>query len=273
MKCKHCELEGKQSNVFDMGSSTTLLSYTPFYDAEGQYHNHNPNRITHGYMCSNQHRRTEQSIEPCINEKCNYGKSQIHMKKCKCTYTHNDTVADAIAHFKSQCFCLDDAFIATNARLKAKPEWMPTRATDDSAAWDVRFIAEKEGQSKTIYPNEQFKIDLGFKLEMPHTLCAKLLIRSGLGTKHYLRIANNEGLIESDYQDNLLLTLHNYSGTNIGIMRDNTIKQTPYTLKDGERVAQIKFEPSAKGIAQLFGYDLKEVLAKRTGGHGSTGKL
>lgn len=74
MKCKTCELEGKQSNVFSAAFRTTLLSHTSFYDKEGQYHNHNPNIIIKGYVCSNQHQWTEQSIEPCINEKCNYGK-------------------------------------------------------------------------------------------------------------------------------------------------------------------------------------------------------
>ena len=56
MICPTCEKEGEKSKVYSQGGSSTLLGYSPFYDEEGRYHNHDPNRTTAYYECSRGHR-------------------------------------------------------------------------------------------------------------------------------------------------------------------------------------------------------------------------
>ena len=55
MICPVCEKMGLKSKVFSNGSSVTLMGYSPYYDEDGQFHNHDPNRITMDYHCSNDH--------------------------------------------------------------------------------------------------------------------------------------------------------------------------------------------------------------------------
>lgn len=180
-------------------------------------------------------------------------------------------------------FWLEDAFIPTNPRLIANPQWMPSPATDGSTGYDVRYIAEKEGAPLIIYETETQPIDLGFKLELPSNLCVFLLPRSGTGINGHLILGNTVGVIDSDYPDNLKAALYRYD-SNI----ENFDKTPIFTkeivnesgdyrvlsgtrINDGDRIAQIVFMPSRYGICELFGYRTKPVTTKRTGGLGSTG--
>jgi hypothetical protein len=65
MKCPECRAKGVKSTVSVLGTSVTLLSYTPYYDAEGVFHRHDPNTQTSGYRCSNGHHWSEKSLSPC----------------------------------------------------------------------------------------------------------------------------------------------------------------------------------------------------------------
>lgn len=72
MICKECKEQGLKSTVTSMGSGSTLLGWNPFYDEEGVFHSHNPNRITDYYKCSNRHHFSVVGKAPCPN--CDYGK-------------------------------------------------------------------------------------------------------------------------------------------------------------------------------------------------------
>ena len=155
-------------------------------------------------------------------------------------------------------YIIDNAFLATSERLKANPQWMPSRATNDSVGFDVRYIAPVENAGIVVYRHQSVRIDLGFKLDMPEEMGAELLIRSSLGYDYHLMLSNTIGLIDADYNDNVKLSIYNYGNQ-------------PYPIQDGERIAQIVFIPSAKGMAKLFGWGLKPVTTERQGGFGSTG--
>ena len=75
MKCAECETLGKRSRVVVGGSRTTLLGYSPYYDEEGLYHNHDPNTITTEYCCSEGHvweRRSKRQCPSCSYPEVGY---------------------------------------------------------------------------------------------------------------------------------------------------------------------------------------------------------
>lgn len=71
MKCPTCVAEGKKSRVEIGRTSRTCLGHSPFYDEDGKYHNHDPNRSTTQYHCSNGHAWQDVSYTECW---CGYGK-------------------------------------------------------------------------------------------------------------------------------------------------------------------------------------------------------
>lgn len=64
MKCPECEQNGDVSKLFAVGETKTMLGWNPYYDEEGVYHAHDPNRTTVHYRCSNGHSFTGQPIRP-----------------------------------------------------------------------------------------------------------------------------------------------------------------------------------------------------------------
>jgi hypothetical protein len=55
--CQECAARGvTPGRIEDLGGMSTLMSYPAFYDGEGKRHDHNTNRFTCGFRCSNGHR-------------------------------------------------------------------------------------------------------------------------------------------------------------------------------------------------------------------------
>ena len=71
MKCPECVKDGERSIVRDLGGSTTLLGWSPFWDEDGVHHSHDPNRHSNQYSCSRGHTWTEGFYPQCAN--CDYG--------------------------------------------------------------------------------------------------------------------------------------------------------------------------------------------------------
>ena len=65
MICSECKEQGLKSKVYPGTSSATLMWCPPFYDEEGNFHNHDANTITSEYSCSNGHSWTESSHGTC----------------------------------------------------------------------------------------------------------------------------------------------------------------------------------------------------------------
>lgn len=72
MKCIKCVEQGLKSKLYNLGSSITLMGWSPYFDEEGIYHNHNPNTRTTTYECSNGHYFNVAGHDKCPN--CDYGR-------------------------------------------------------------------------------------------------------------------------------------------------------------------------------------------------------
>lgn len=132
---------------------------------------------------------------------------------------------------------------------------LPTYATNGSAGLDLRACIDAP---LCLKPDQTELIPTGIAIHIADPrLCAMLLPRSGLGHKHGIVLGNLVGLIDSDYQGQLFISIWNRS-------------QTEFKLNPLERIAQLVVVP----VVQV-GFTLVDEFADsaRGGdGFGSTGK-
>ena len=148
---------------------------------------------------------------------------------------------------------MDDLFIERKfARVKGY-EWveLPQRKTAKSAGYDIAAAEEVVCQ-----PHEITVINTGLKVYMPTFEFLALYVRSSVGIKKGLMMANSVGIIDADYVDNPDNEGH------ICVALYNTMP-TPITIKKGERIAQGVFQP-------FYIEDNDYADGERIGGIGST---
>jgi dUTP pyrophosphatase len=137
-------------------------------------------------------------------------------------------------------------------RLK---ENLPEYATPGAAGLDLRAATEDH---LTIQPGETKLVPTGIAIHLDDpSLAAMILPRSGLGHKHGIVLGNLVGLIDSDYQGQLFVSVWNRG-------------QEPFQLAPLERIAQMVIVPVVQvgfNVVDEFG------LSQRgEGGFGSTGR-
>ena len=135
-------------------------------------------------------------------------------------------------------------------------EWpMPTYATTGSAGLDLRACVEEAIQ---IEPGQTVLVKTGMAIYIEDTNFAGLVLpRSGLGHKHGIVLGNLVGLIDSDYQGELMVSVWNRG-------------QTTFTLEPGERLAQYVLVPVVQ--AQFDIVNEFEATERGAGGFGHTGR-
>ena len=105
---------------------------------------------------------------------------------------------------------------------------LPAYATDGSAGVDLRACIDAP---LTVAPNEVHLISSGLAIHLEDRgLAAVVLPRSGLGHRHGIVLGNLVGLIDSDYQGPVYVSVWNRGAE-------------PYTVQPGERIAQMVFVP------------------------------
>lgn len=132
---------------------------------------------------------------------------------------------------------------------------LPNYATEGSAGMDLRAILDEPLEIK---PGETHLLPTGIAIHISDpTLAAILLPRSGLGHKHGIVLGNLVGLIDSDYQGQLMVSCWNRG--------DKT-----FVVEAGERIAQMVIVPVIQPEFHIV--DEFEESQRGTGGFGSTGK-
>ncbi|MFB3077717.1 MAG: dUTP diphosphatase [Lysobacterales bacterium] len=133
---------------------------------------------------------------------------------------------------------------------------LPKYATSGSAGMDVRACLD---DPLTLGPGETALIPSGFAVHIADPqLAAVLLPRSGLGHKHGLVLGNLVGLIDSDYQGEVLVSCWNRG-------------KAPFTIHPGERIAQLVFVPMVRAAFEIV--DRFEESTRGAGGFGHTGRV
>ena len=134
-------------------------------------------------------------------------------------------------------------------------EQLPAYATEGSAGLDLRACIDAP---LTIEPGQTHLIPTGLAIHIADPgYAAMILPRSGMGHKHGIVLGNLVGLIDSDYQGQLMVSTWNRG-------------QTAFTLNPMERLAQLVIVP----VLQV-GFNVVEEFERSergAGGFGSTGK-
>ena len=106
---------------------------------------------------------------------------------------------------------------------------VPLRATTGAAGMDLYAV-----NSGRITPGEVVRFGLGIAFEFPEGRYAELFVRSSLGAKTHVRIANGTGIIDGDYRGEVAAYLHNFGKKTVQITEGDRIVQL--VVKRLERV-------------------------------------
>jgi dUTP pyrophosphatase len=160
--------------------------------------------------------------------------------------------------------------------FKIYPEAVaPLYATEGSACFDlsaclcednivIGYTEYNEGlyarvanQKITIYPGERLLVPTGLILGIPENYSVRIHPRSGLSYKKGIALANCEGVIDSDYCEQLFVLLTN-------------ISKSPFIVTHGDRIAQGELQKVI--VASITETNVApSPTTSRSGGFGSTG--
>jgi dUTP pyrophosphatase len=133
---------------------------------------------------------------------------------------------------------------------------LPAYATPGSAGLDLRACVD---EAVTLQPNAWQLIPTGIAIHLRDpNFAAMILPRSGLGHKHGIVLGNLVGLIDSDYQGQLMVSAWNRSAT-------------AFTIEPMERIAQMVIVPVVQPQFNIV-TEFAAESERGTGGYGSTGK-
>jgi dUTP pyrophosphatase len=132
---------------------------------------------------------------------------------------------------------------------------LPAYATGGSAGLDLRACID---EPMTLRPGDSALIPSGLAIHLGDPGLAAIVIpRSGLGHKHGIVLGNLVGLIDSDYQGQVLVSCWNRG-------------KEPFVVNPLERIAQLVVVPVVQVALNVV--DAFEESARGAGGFGSTGK-
>jgi len=132
---------------------------------------------------------------------------------------------------------------------------LPKRATSGSAGLDLRACID---QAIDLAPGATELIPTGIAIHLADPGLAALIVpRSGLGHRHGIVLGNLVGLIDSDYQGELLISCWNRG-------------QKPFRIEPGERIAQLVVVPVVPVEFEVV--ESFEQSRRGAGGFGHTGR-
>lgn len=132
---------------------------------------------------------------------------------------------------------------------------LPAYATPGSAGLDLRACLD---EAAILQPGDTLLVPTGLAVHLSNPdYAAMLLPRSGLGHKQGIVLGNLVGLIDSDYQGELKVSVWNRS-------------QTAFTIEPMERIAQMVIVPVIQAAFKVV--DEFAASERGEGGFGSTGK-
>jgi dUTP pyrophosphatase len=133
---------------------------------------------------------------------------------------------------------------------------LPAYETALSAGMDLR-AAVPEDEPMVVAPGQRVLAPTGLTIALPAGYEAQVRPRSGLALKHGVTCLNTPGTIDADYRGEVKVILIN-------------LGPEPFTIKRGERVAQMVIAPVTQGEWEAV--DVLSETARGAGGFGSTGR-
>ena len=135
-------------------------------------------------------------------------------------------------------------------------EQLPAYATPGSAGLDLRACLDAP---LALAPNDSQLVPTGMAIHLADPAYAAMILpRSGLGHKHGIVLGNLVGLIDSDYQGQLMVSAWNRSSV-------------AFTIEPMERIAQLVIVPVLQAQFNIV-QEFSAASERGEGGYGSTGK-
>lgn len=133
---------------------------------------------------------------------------------------------------------------------------LPAYATADSSGMDVCACIEKP---VTLGSGERFSFPTGLSMAVPPGFEVQVRPRSGLARDYGIIMVNAPGTVDADYRGEVHALLGN-------------IGDEPYTVQNGDRIAQIVVAPVARAVVDVVSsVDELGATERGAGGFGSTG--
>ncbi|MDI5919579.1 dUTP diphosphatase [Halomonas sp. LR5S13] len=134
-------------------------------------------------------------------------------------------------------------------------DYLPHYATQGAAGMDLRALLDAP---LTLAPGQCELVRTGLAIHIADpALAGMILPRSGLGHKHGIVLGNLVGLIDSDYQGELMISTWNRG-------------DAPFTIEPFERLAQYVLVPVVHADLQVV--EAFDTSRRGTGGFGSSGR-
>jgi dUTP pyrophosphatase len=133
------------------------------------------------------------------------------------------------------------------------PEAIPRYQSDGASGAD---LCAQLREDVVLQPGQRALIPTGLRLQIPRGLEGQVRPRSGLAARVGVTVLNTPGTIDSDYRGEVKVILIN-------------LGQEPYTVRNGERIAQLVFCPVVR--VDFRPEAIIEETTRGSGGFGSTG--
>ena len=133
---------------------------------------------------------------------------------------------------------------------------LPAYQSADAAGLDL-LAAVADEAPVTLGPGEHALIPTGVMIALPKGYEAQVRPRSGLAAKHGITVLNAPGTIDADYRGEVGVLLINHG-------------DAPFTVKRGERIAQMVIAPVAH--VELIAVGSLSDTDRGSGGFGSTSR-
>lgn len=132
---------------------------------------------------------------------------------------------------------------------------LPAYASAGAAGFDLQAHVDLP---ITLEPGERYLVPSGIAINLGDSnLVAKMYVRSSIGHKHGIVLSNGTGIIDSDYQGPIGMSLFNTS-------------DKPFTIERGDRIAQLVITPVIQ-VTLKECRSFSDVTERGENGFGSTG--
>lgn len=152
--CDQCKELGMKSKIHGGWGEKTLMGFETYYDEDGKFHSHDPNKCTSTYTCSNNHRFTIKWITPC--KSCDYGHGVEQQTKLEPRPPANTMVVPEVTTPLSQIggvalpspafsrvlMSTDPGWISLNEVLKRDKKELKKKKKKKTKSFDVRKYVE-----------------------------------------------------------------------------------------------------------------------------------
>jgi len=133
---------------------------------------------------------------------------------------------------------------------------VPVRMTTGSSGADIAAAVDANADV-VLQPSSRALLPTGFCFEIPQGYEVQVRSRSGLAIKHGVCVLNSPGTIDSDYRGEVKVILAN-------------LGNAPFTIKRGDRIAQLVVAPVANKV-DFTEQDALTETSRGSGGFGHTG--